>query len=332
MNSLNKPPIIISVLLVAIALAFVLSWQNMSQSASYADLINALTTTTATFGTLLGVITAGLMFTQGEFSRLASELNEKSPTYLTEVLPLEKIQSVAAHLLALRKTFTQFAGTTAIKEEKDLYARIATNASDLFVDFAVISKLKLRQQGLPDTDLLVSEMDTTLYSIYQKRRRDTRKEWQLLNIIKRIVDTWEGQTAFFIETTNRPALKADLKNSVAILKLKEKVDQASANIAKETTKTLNALDDEFSKLSKRFHEDRMPQLLSQMVQASTLRGKYFYLTLIFIAAPLLVNLIILPQLSQATAAFFQPIIWVTSLLSIVGVVFLFLYIYKILST
>lgn len=332
MNSLNKPPIVVSVLLIAIALAFVLSWQNTAQSANYADLTRALTTTTATFGTLLGVITAGLMFTQGAFSRLASELNEKSPTYLTEVLPLEKIQSVAAHLLALRKTFTQFAGITAIKEERDLYARIATNASDLFVDFAVISKLKLRQQGLPDTDLLVSEMDSTLYSIYQKRRRDTRREWQLLNIIKRIVDTWEGQTAFFIEVTNRSALKADLKNSVAILKLKEKVDQASANIAKETTKTLNALDDELSKLSKRFHEDRMPQLLSQMVQASTLRGKYFYLTLIFIAAPLLVNLIILPQLSQATAAFFQPVIWVTSLLSIVGVVFLFLYIYKILST
>jgi hypothetical protein len=331
MNSLKKPPIIISVLLIAVALAFVLSWQNMAQSTGYADLTRALTTTTATFGTLLGVITAGLMFTQGTFSRLASELNEKSPTYLTEVLPLEKIQSIAAHLLVLRKNFTQLVATTTIKEERDLYSRIATNASDLFVDFAVILRLKLRQQGLSDTDLLVSEMNPTLYNVYQKRRRDIRREWQLLSIIKRIVDMWEGQTAFFIETSSKSALKADLQNSIAILKLKEKVDKGSANITKETAKISNELDEQFSELSKRLHEDRIPQLLSQMVQASTLRGKYFYLTLIFIASPLLVNLIILPQLSQATATLFQPIIWVTSLLSIIGVVFLFLYIYKILN-
>jgi len=326
-----KPPIIVSILLIAVALAFVLSWQNMTQSTSYTDLARALTTTTATFGTLLGVITAGLMFTQGAFSRLASELNEKSPNYLTEVLPLEKIQSVAANLLALRKNFTQFATATTIKEERELYSRVATNASDLFVDFAVILKLKLRQQGLPDTDLLVSEMDSSLFSIYQKRRRDIRREWQLLSIIKRIVNAWEGQTSFFVEAIGTSALKADLKKSIALLKLKEKVDQSSTNIAKETTKTSDKLEDEFNELSQRFHADRIPQLLSQMVQVSTLRGKYFYLTLIFIAAPLLVNLIILPQLSQATATFFQPIIWVTSLLSIIGVVFLFLYIYKILN-
>ena len=331
MNSLKKPLVIISVLLIAVALTFALSWQNMAQSTGYADLTRALTTTTATFGTLLGVITAGLMFTQGAFSRLASELNEKSPTYLTEVLPLEKIQSVAAHLSALRKNFTQLVATTAIKEERDLYSRIATNASDLFVDFAVILRLKLRQQGLSDTDLLVSEMDSALYNVYQKRRRDIRREWQLLSIIKRIVDTWEGQTAFFIETSSKSALKADLQNSIAISKLKEKVDKGSANVAKETAKISNELDDQFSELSKRLHEDRIPQLLSQMVQASTLRGKYFYLTLIFIAAPLLVNLVILPQLSQTTVTFFQPIISVTSLLSIMGVVFLFLYIYKILN-
>jgi len=332
MNSLSKPPIIISVLLVAVVLTFVFSWRNMAQSVSYADLTMALTTTTATFGTLLAVITAGLMFTQEAFSRLASELNEKSPTYLTEVLSLEKIQSIVAHLLALRKNFTQFAATTSIKEERALYTRIATKASDLFVDLAVILKLKLRQQGLPDTDLLVSEMDSTYYNIYQKTRRNIKREWQLLSIIKRIVDTWEGQTAFFVETTTQPALKADLKNSIAILKLKEKVDQSSVDIAKETAKTLNEIDDEFNGLSKRFHEDRIPQLLSQMVQASTLRGKYFYLTLIFVATPLLVNLTILPQLSQATVTFFQPVVWVTSLLSVIGVIFLFLYIYKILNT
>jgi len=332
MNSLSKPPIIISVLLVAVVLTFVFSWRNMAQSVSYADLTMALTTTTATFGTLLAVITAGLMFTQEAFSRLASELNEKSPTYLTEVLSLEKIQSIVAHLLALRKNFTQFAATTSIKEERALYTRIATKASDLFVDLAVILKLKLRQQGLPDTDLLVSEMDSTYYNIYQKTRRNVKREWQLLSIIKRIVDTWEGQTAFFVETTTQPALKADLKNSIAILKLKEKVDQSSVDIAKETAKTLNEIDDEFNGLSKRFHEDRIPQLLSQMVQASTLRGKYFYLTLIFVATPLLVNLIILPQLSEATVTFFQPVVWVTSLLSVIGVIFLFLYIYKILNT
>jgi len=332
MNYLKKPEVVIFVLLIVVAAVFIFLWRSTVQSASYADLTTALTTTTATFGTLLGVITAGLMFTQGTFSQLASELNDKAPTYLVEALSMENIQSTTARLLDMRKKFAQLAATTAISEERDLYNRIATDASSLFVDFAVILNLKLRQQGLPTTDVSVSEMDSALFNTYQKRKRSIRREWQLLNIIKQIVDTWEGQTAFFIEPASTSSLKANLQKSSAILKIKEKVEKVPTNLVKDVTKSLSELDDGFSQLSKRLHDDRIPQLLSQMEQASALRGKYFYLTLIFIAAPLLINLIILPQLSQATAAFFQPIILATSLLSIMGVVFLFLYIYRILNT
>jgi len=330
MSYLKRPPTVITVVLVAVVLVFILTWRGVADSISYADLTRALTTTTATFGTLLGIMTAGLMFTQGAFGRLSSELNEKSPNYL-EVLSLDKIQSIAARLLALRKSFTQVAASTTITEERNLYSRIATAASSMFVDFAVLLNLKLKQQRLPDTDLLASEMDPTLYNAYQRRRRGVRKEWQLLGIIKQVADMWEGQPASFIEKSPKSALKVDLKSSIAILKLKEKVDQGSANISRDTVKMLNELDSDFSRLSKRLHEDRIPQLLSQMEQASTLRGKYFYLALIFIASPLLVNLIVLPQLSEATAASLQPIVLITSLLSVIGVVFLLLYIYKILN-
>jgi hypothetical protein len=64
-----------------------------------------------------------------------------------------------------------------------------------------------------------------------------------------------------------------------------------------------------------------------MKQANAIRGNYFYLALAFIAAPLLTNLLILPILSETTAVFLRHIIAVTSLLSVMGVVFWLLSIY-----
>jgi len=331
MSYLKNSLFLISICLVAVGIVFILVWLNTTESIRYADFQTVLTTTTATFGTMLGIITAGLMFTQGKFSELASELSEKSTDYLAKVLSLEKIQTIENHLLVLRKTFIDLAATTTINEERDLYERITVKASSIFVNFAALLNLKLKQQGLPDTGLIVSEMDSNLYRLYEKRRKSIRKDWQIFNIIKEIVDIWEAPTAFFTEKSGRKsALHADLKGSVSLLELKEKVDRSST-IRSEVVKMLSNLIDELGKISKRLHEDRIPQLLFQMEQASTLRGKYFYLALIFIAAPLLINLIILPQLSETTITFFKQIISITSLLSVMGVIFLLLYIHKILN-
>jgi hypothetical protein len=68
-----------------------------------------------------------------------------------------------------------------------------------------------------------------------------------------------------------------------------------------------------------------------MENANTIRGNYFYLALVFIATPLFINLLILPQLSVGTASFFQPIISITSSLSVMGIAFLLLYINRILN-
>lgn len=332
MTYLKNSLLLIFILLVAIGLVFVFAWLNIAEYMSYTDLQIALTTTTETFGMVLGIITAGLMFTHGRFSELASDLNGKSPDYLANVLSLETMQSIGTQLHALRKTFTKYAATTTIAEEKSLYEKIVAKASSMFINFAALMNLKLKQQGLPDTDILVSEMDSNLYQVYEKRRQSVKKEWQLLNLIKQVTDNWEGPTTHFIEKSNREsALEADLRDSISILKLKESVESGSTGFSSGLVKTSSDLDHEISKISRRLHEDRIPQLLSQMQQASALRGRYFYLTMIFIAAPLLINLIVLPQLSQATATFFHPIISITSFLNIMGVAFLFLYIYKILN-
>lgn len=332
MSYLKSSLLFISFLLVAVGVAFILAWLYTAGFTSYADMKTALTTTTATFGTLLGIITAGLMFTHGKFSELSSELSEKSPDYLAKVLSLEKIQSIETHLLALRKTFTQLAATTTITEERNLYERIIANASSMFVNFAVLLNLKLKQQGLPDSGLLVSEMDSNLYKVYEKERKSIKKEWQLLNITRKIINIWETPASFLTEKLQREsALQADLKSSIHILKLKESVDKGSTNVRGEVRKTLSDLSDEIDEISKRLHEDRIPQLLSQMDQTNTIRGKYFYLAVIFITTPLLINLLILPQLTETTAAFFKPIISITSSLSVMGVVFLLLYIHKILN-
>jgi len=332
MSHLKNSLFLFSVFLIAVGIIFILAWLYATEYTSYADMKTALTTTTAVFGTLLGIITAGLMFTQGKFSELSSELGEKSPDYLADVLSLEKIQSIETHFLTLRKAFSQLAATTTITEEKNLYERISAKTSSMFVNFAVLLNLKLKQQGLLDTGLLVSEMDSNLYKVYEKERKSIKKEWQLFNIIRKIISTWEAPASFLtVKSSMNSGLQADLKSSISILKLKESVDKSSTNIRSEVTKTLSDLSDEISEISKRLHEDRIPQLLSQMEQAGAIRGKYFYLAVIFITAPLLINLLILPQLTEATAAFFKPIISITSSLSVMGVMFLLLYIHKILN-
>jgi len=143
---------------------------------------------------------------------------------------------------------------------------------------------------------------------------------------------WEAPAAFLIEKAQtKTTLQADIKSSVSALKLKEKIDKGTTDIRAEVTKMLSDLGNEISKISKRLHEDRIPQLLSQMDHASAIRGKYFYLALIFIASPLFLNLLILPQLSETTAVFFRLVISMTSTLSVIGVIFLLLYIHKILN-
>jgi len=324
--------LVISILAVALALAIIVAQRNMANPVNYVDARTALTTTTATFGTLLGIITAGLMFTHGKYSELASELSEKLPEYLGNVLSLEKMQSIGTHLGTLRKTFSQLAATAAVSKEKSLYERVVTKASSMLVDLAVLLNLTLKQHGLPDTGLLVSEMDPGSYQLYEKKRQNLRKEWQVLDVVLRIVHLWEVPRTFSVqELESQSALQAELKSSIAIFIVKEGSDNALADIRSDITKASSDIGGEISKIGKRLHEDGIPQLLSQMKHASIIRGKYFYLALIFIATPLLINLIVLPQLSETTVIFFQPFISATSVLSVMGVVFLLLYIHRILN-
>jgi hypothetical protein len=323
--------VISSILLVGLALAFFFAPQLTAEPMSYVTLSTALSTTTVTFGTLLGIITAGLMFTQGKFSELTSRLTEMSPDYLGKVLSLEKMQSTGAHLLGLRKAFTQLEASTTIAKERSLYGRIIRKTSLMIVDFAVLLNLALTQQGLLDTHLLASEMDSDSYKLYEKTRRSIKKEWQIFSLIEEIVDVWEAPATFLLKESRRePALQADIRSSIAILKVRESVDRSSSEIRSEVEKKVGELH-EVGQIARRLHEDRVHELLSQMEQASTTRGKYFYLALVFIATPLLANLVILLQFSEATAPFFQPIISVTSALTVMGTVFLLLYVHKILN-
>jgi hypothetical protein len=291
-----------------------------------------LTTTTATFGSLLGIITAGLMFTHGKFSELASELGEKLPDYLSGNVSLEKAQAMGNNLLALRKTFLLLETQTTVEEEKSLYRRVGEKASSMYVKLAVLSDLMLMQQGLAETDLMISAMDSQLYVNYKEERNQVKKEWQTLVTIKQIVDIWEGSKTLVLEKyEKRTSLRQDLRNSISLLELKERLDKNSKHFRAETEEIYNELAGDIDKIGKQLHHDRIPQLLSQMEKANTIRGRYFYLALAFIAAPLFINLLILPQLSLGTASFFQPIISITSSLSVMGIAFLLLYINRILN-
>jgi hypothetical protein len=188
------------------------------------------------------------------------------------------------------------------------------------------------QQGLAETDLMISGMDPQLYAAYKKERDRVKKEWQILVTIKQMVDTWEGSTTLVTKKNERRAsLQQDLRSSISLLGLKEKLDKSSKQVRAEAEEILNELTEDLGKIGRELRLERIPQLLSQMEQANTIRGKYFYFALFFIATPLFVNLLVLPQLSIATASFFQPVISITSSLSVMGIAFLLLYISKILN-
>jgi hypothetical protein len=323
---------LIAIMLTSVGVVFILAWRNAMWSVKYTDLTTILTTTTATFGTLLGIITAGLMFTHGRFSELASELSEKSPDYLAITLSLERVQAMGSQLLSLRKTFLQLEREATVAEEKNLYRRIIEKTSRMFVAFALLLNLKLRREGLPHTGFLVSEMDTEIFRRIQKERRNIKKEWQILAAFKQIVDTWAGTNASIIDNSKKTtSLQRDLRGAISILQLKQRIDKSTKDVHNEIAKILNELQQEISKIENQLHEDRIPQLLLQMQDSNALRGIYFYPTLIFIAVPLFMDLLILPQLSESTAPFFQQIITVTSLLSVFGVISLLIYIHKLLN-
>jgi hypothetical protein len=330
MNHSRK--VLIAILVGTSLAASFLAWRNITSSIDFADLKTVLTTTTAAFGSLLGIITAGLMFTHGKFSELASELSEKSLDYLSGTLTLEKVQTIGNTLLALRKTFSLLETQTTVEEEKNLYRRVVEKTSSTYVNLAVLSDLKLMQQGLAETDLMISAMDPQLYVNYKEERNQVKKEWQILVTIKQMVDTWEGSRTRVLEKyEKRTSLQQDLRNSISLLGLKERLDKDSKHVRAETEEIYNELAEDIDKVGKQLHQDRIPQLLSQMENANTIRGKYFYLALAFIATPLFINLLILPQLSIGTASFFQPIISITSSLSVMGIAFLLLYINRILD-
>jgi hypothetical protein len=330
MNHSRK--VLIAILVGTSLAASFLAWRNITSSIDFADLKTVLTTTTAAFGSLLGIITAGLMFTHGKFSELASELSEKSLDYLSGTLTLEKVQTIGNNLLALRKTFSLLETQTTVEEEKNLYRRVVEKTSSTYVNLAVLSDLKLMQQGLAETDLMISAMDPQLYVNYKEERNQVKKEWQILVTIKQMVDTWEGSRTRVLEKyEKRTSLRQDLRNSISLLGLKERLDKDSKHVRAETEEIYNELAEDIDKVGKQLHQDRIPQLLSQMENANTIRGKYFYLALAFIATPLFINLLILPQLSIGTASFFQPIISITSSLSVMGIAFLLLYINRILD-
>jgi len=288
--------------------------------------------TTTAFGSLLGIITAGLMFTHGKFSELASELGEKSPDYLSGNLSLERVQTIGNNLLALRKTFSLLETQTTVEEERNLYRRVVEKTSLMYVNLAVLSDLKLIQQGLAQTDLMISAMDPQLYADCKEERSRVKKEWQILATVKQIADTWEGSRTLLLEKGEKGAsLHRDLRESISLLGLKERIDKNSKHVRAETETIYNQLSEDIDKIGKQLHQDRIPQLLSQMENANTIRGKYFYLALAFIATPLFINLLILPQLSVGTASFFQPIISITSSLSVMGIAFLLVYINRILN-
>lgn len=303
-----------------------------TRTLGYTDLTTVLTVTTETFGTLLGIITAGLMFTQGKFSELSSELSDKSSHYLTELLSSEHMESLGQNLLSLRQMFSKLADNATVAKEENLYRRIVQKSSSMFVNVVVILGLKLARQGLPDTGLLISEMNPTDYETYEKRKASVKKDWHLFNIMRQILDTWEPSGTIASDGSRvESGLHSDVRGSLPILKLKESADKSLAKVRVETEGMLDELDEKITEIANQFHKDRITQLLIQMEQASTVRGKYFYLTLMFVAVPLLTNLMMLPLLNVLSTDLLRIVVSVTSSLTVLGVVFLLLYVHKILN-
>lgn len=304
---------------------------NGVASASYADLRTLIETTTATFGTLLGIITAGLMFTQGKYGELTAELSEKSPHYLRNVLSLQELRSIGEGLLALKKVFGKLADATEVSEEKHLYERIVCKSSSMFVNVAVLLNLKLRHEGLAGSGLLISDMSPKEHEDYQEKCRALKKDWHLFGVIKQIVDTWVTAVLIPARTDSASSLHSEVSGSIPVLKLKEEVEKGSEKVHLDVERILHGLDSKIEKVVVRFHEDRIPQLLTQMEQSSIVRGRYFYLSLVFIAAPLLVNLLVLPQFSEGAILLLREIVALTSVLAVLGVVILLFYVHKMLN-
>lgn len=324
--------VLIIILAGTFLVASFLAWRNIAYPIDFSDLRIVLTTTTAAFGSLLGIITAGLMFTHGKFSELASEIGEKSPDYLSDNLSLERIQTIGNNLSGLQKTFSLLKTQTTVEEERNLCQRVVEKTSSMYVKLAVLSNLKMIQAALMQTDMMISAMDPQLYADYRKEISRVKKDWQIPATVKEIVDIWEGAKTLVSEKgEKRTPLYRDLRESISLLGLKEKLDKNSKSVRTETEAICNQMSEDIERISKQLAHDRMPQLLSQMENANTIRGKYFYLALAFIAAPLFINLLVLPQLSAGTASFFQPIISITSSLSVMGIAFLLVYINRILN-
>jgi hypothetical protein len=55
------------------------------------------------------------------------------------------------------------------------------------------------------------------------------------------------------------------------------------------------------------------------------------MSLVFIAAPLLVNLLVLPQFSEGALLLLREIVALTSVLAVLGVVILLFYVHKMLN-
>jgi hypothetical protein len=175
-------------------------------------------------------------------------------------------------------------------------------------------------------------MDPKLYSTYHKERSNMKREWQIMKLTSQIVNDWEAPTLLHhgnIKTSS--ALQADLRKALSILRVKEKIDRDWSATTTETEESLESIGTNIDMISKRLHENGIPMLMSQMEHACTIRGKYFYLALIFIAAPLFLNLLILPELSESTMPFLGYAIMFTSFLSVMGVIFLLVYIRNILA-
>lgn len=317
-------------LLVCGVFLFLLIFNGVA-SASYADLKTLIETTTATFGTLLGIITAGLMFTQGKYGELTAELSEKSPHYLRNVLSLEELRSIGESLLALKKVFGKLTDTTEIPEEKQLYKRIIGKSSSMFVNVAVLLNLKLKQEGLAGSGLLISDMNPKEHDDYQEKCRALKKDWHLFGLVKQIVDTWATVAVIPAKTELESSLHSEVSGSIPVLRLKEEVSKGSERIHVDVEKILHGLAAKVDKIVVRFHEDRVPQLLTQMEQSSIVRGRYFYLSLVFIAAPLLVNLLVLPQFSEGALLLLREVVALTSVLAVLGVVILLFYVHKMLN-
>jgi len=242
------------------------------------------------------------------------------------------MRSIADSLLVWKKLFVKLVDTTEVVEEKNLYRRIVTKSSSMFVNVAVLLNLKLRQEGLGETSFLVSEMSSSELADYKEKWHGLKRDWHLFGLLKQMVDAWTSLLVIpTVRIGSESSLYSDVKSSIPILRLKESVDKGFEKVYLEVEKTLHELDVEMGKIVKQFHEDRIPQLLTQMEQACTVRGKYFYLSLAFIAAPLLVNLLILPQFTQGAISLLRQTVAITSSLAMLGVFILLIYVHKMLS-